>query len=87
MPTYRVKFHFKRTLTCFVEAESESDIDDFMTENPAFNPLEDAPELVEEDETGYDEDEDALGDYEVVEDDNVSAMFAITPGLELQELE
>lgn len=70
-----------------MDAESESDIDDFMNENPAFNPIEDAPELVEEDQTGYDDDEDALGDYEIVEDDNVTAMYTITPGLELVEIE
>jgi len=86
MPTFRLKFHFKRTVTCFVEAESEDDIDDFMNENPTFDPLEDAPEIVESDETSYDEDSD-LGDYEIVEDNGVLAEFVITPALELEEIE
>ncbi len=73
-------------MTCFVEAESEDDIDDFMTENPTFDPLEDAPEIVEADETVYDE-ESELGDYEFVEDNSVRALYVITPGLELLEID
>ncbi len=86
MPTFRLVFHFKRTVTCLVEAESENDIDDFMLENPTFDPLEDAPDIVEEDETSYDEDSER-GDYEIIEDNNVVANFVITPALELEEIE
>ncbi len=86
MPTFRLNFYFRRTLTCFVEAESESDIDDFMTDNPAFNPIEDCPDMIEDDETGLDE-EDETGDYDFVEDNNVSAAFVITPGLQLLEID
>ncbi len=86
MPTYRLQFHFKRTVTCLVEAESEEDIDDFMSENPTFDPTEDAPEIIESDETFYDE-ESELGDYEIVEDNSVTAGFVITPALELEEIE
>ncbi len=86
MPTFRLRFHLKRTVTCFVEAECEEDIDDFMMENPSFDPLEDAPEIVESDETEYDE-EDEAGDYEIVEDPNVTAAYIITPGLELLEID
>ncbi len=85
MPVYAVKFYFKRVITCHLEAEDERDIDAFMVENPAFNPVEDAPEIIDEDETGIDEDSEQ-GDYDLVEVD-CSANFMITPGLELREIE
>ncbi len=86
MPSFRLVFHLTRKVTCFVEAEAEGDIDDFMSENPHFNPIEDAPEMVDSDETCYDE-ESELGDYEIVEDSNVRPEWIITPGLALEEIE
>ncbi len=86
MPNFRVRFHYKRTVTAYIKAEDESDIDDFMSDNPAFNLVEDCPEMIEEDETEFDA-ESEVGDYEVIEDPEVDAGFTITPGLQIVENE
>lgn len=86
MPTYRLDLHYTRKLTTFIQAEDESDIDQFLTENPDFNMLEDYPELVEQDETSRDDDND-LGDYDLTEVSGITAGWVITPGLELVEAE
>ena len=85
MPTYRLQFHLKRKITCYVDAESESDIDDFLEENESFNPVEDEPGMVDEDDSGWDDDEDRPGDYSIVEEESITANYIITPGLELLE--
>ncbi len=86
MANYRLRFHLKRVVTCFIAAESEEDIDNFMTENPDFQVLDDYPELVEDDESSYDQDSE-VGDYELTEDNSVHPMFKITPGLSLVEID
>ncbi len=83
MATYRLDIHYKRTVTAYIEAEDESDIDEFLTENADFDMLEDYPELVEGDETRFDEDDE--GDYELTQVEGVTAGWVITPGLELVE--
>lgn len=84
MPTYRLDIHYKRTVTAYIEAEDESDIDDFLTENSDFDMLEDYPALVEGDETRLDE-EGEEGDYDLTQVDGITAGWVITPGLELVE--
>lgn len=86
MPTYRLDLHYRRTLTAYIEAEDESDIDEFLTKNSDFNMLEDYPELIEEDETVIDVDND-LGDYDLTQVSGVAPNWCITPGLELEEIE
>jgi hypothetical protein len=85
MSTFRVTFHYKREVTAFIEAESESDIDAFLVDNPDFDILEDYPYLIESDETKFDI-ESEYGDYEVTLSDEITSNWLIVNG-ELQEKE
>jgi hypothetical protein len=87
MHTYRVDFHYKRVVTAYLAAERERDIDAFLMERPGFNPIEDCPEIIESDETSFDE-ESEQGDYDVVQvGEGGMAAYVITPGLQLREIE
>lgn len=86
MPTFRVNFHFKRTVGLLIEADDEAYIDKFLSKNQTFNPLEaDEIEIIS-DETAYDE-EDERGDYEILPEEDLTADFMITRDLKLVEVD
>ncbi len=90
MPTYRLDIHLRRTVTAYIQAEDESDIDEFLVQNPDFNILEDYPEMVEGDETSPCTDDDDTNEelgYDLTECDGVTAGWVITPALQLEELD
>ncbi len=78
MATYRLEIHYRRTVTAFVEAADEADIDEFLSNHEDFDVLEDYPEIIEHDETYIDEDNED-GDYDLTQVDGITAGWVVTP--------
>ena len=78
MPSYKVEFTVQRKLTCFVEADSEQHVRDFLNHNDEWAPG-DTPGLIDivgdEEETGF----------EIFPEPKVVPNFLITSALTLDE--
>ncbi len=82
MSVFRVEFSYVRTVVTHLEAETEDDIHEFLEDNPDWDILEDAAEIVDEDETVMDGD----CEYHVEPSAGVSADYGIHVG-QLVEIE
>lgn len=74
MGVYKVSFTYSRTVTTYLEAEDEEEIEDFLDDNEDWDVLEHAPEIIDEDETSPDY------DYSIEREKKVVANYAIEGG-------
>lgn len=75
MPVQRVDFFYRRKVTIYLEGE-ESDVVDFLTDNPDWHPLAVARDIVDYDVSELDED----GDFCITPEPRVTALRAIRDG-------
>lgn len=85
METFRVEFRYTRTVVTHLAAESAEEIHDFIEETD-WNIIEDAPELIDEDDSDIDYDEEGDGDYFVEPAPGIVANYGIHEG-EIREME
>lgn len=84
---YRVEFQYLRTVVTHLEAESEEAIHKFLEDNPEWDILKDAEEIIDEDETdSFDSDEYDVDEYVVLPSEHVTADYGIHEG-EIIEVE
>ena len=80
MPVYRVEFNYLRRVVTHLAADSPDDIHEFLEDNPTWDILEDAPEIVDHDDTVV-VDDDWDGDYAVTPCTGRTANYGIHEGL------
>ncbi len=79
MPTYRVEFTYKKTVVTYLDADSPESIHEFLNDDPEWDVVEDAAEIIDE-ETEEDT------EYEVRSAPDVIANYGIHEG-EIVEVE
>ena len=75
MPVFKVSFTYPRTVVTYLEAEDEDAIVDYLDDNPEFSILDDAPRMIDADETG-----EAYDEYDIDSEYKVTADFALVGG-------
>jgi hypothetical protein len=75
MSTFKVSFTYTRTVVTYLEAEDEEAIEDFLDDNAEWSILDDEPRLIDSDET-----DDAYDEYNIEDEDKVTADFALVGG-------